>query len=436
DEDYLASAETISKFNNCDRALENFDLYYKPVYGERWPSIRISLLTAKKSCVIINNFVTENEYGDTFSDLGAVDILELARKRQTAYANKMNKTNIKQSSLDQADVLRNVSSDQYASQEDNYSNVSEEQNPVYDSIISETDRKNLDLFMPAQVVYSDHMEQRIEEVRQSIYTPQDVKVDIVQPAPVSLSVDLTALAFPPGDVNMFPEPKTQNRHFMLDASSILPVLALDLHAGNRLLDLCAAPGGKGLAALQTLKPDQVLCNDISKSRLNRLKSIMRLYVPDEHRVRIKTTLRDGQKFTQQEFDKVLVDVPCNTDRHSVLDGGRNLFSPARIQERIGLPKLQTELLLSGLQCVKVGGCVVYSTCTLSPAQNDGIVQSALDRLWRETNISVEIEDLAEFRHIFSDTLSFYDSCRFGQLVIPSLSKNFGPMYFCRIRRIS
>lgn len=79
---------------------------------------------------------------------------------------------------------------------------------------------------------------------------------------------------------------------------------------------------------------------------------------------------------------------------------------------------------------------MYSTCTISPVQNDGVIQDTLDRIWKETDMDVLVEDLGEFAQIFSDTFRFHDSCRFGQLVVPSLSQNFGPMYFCKLRRVA
>ena len=78
---------------------------------------------------------------------------------------------------------------------------------------------------------------------------------------------------------------------------------------------------------------------------------------------------------------------------------------------------------------------MYSTCTLSFAQNDGVIQQVLDEIWRSTNIELVIEDLTPMMTLFKKTFKFYDGCRFGQLVIPSLSSNYGPMYFCKINRI-
>ena len=91
---------------------------------------------------------------------------------------------------------------------------------------------------------------------------------------------------------------------------------------------------------------------------------------------------------------------------------------------------------AGIQACAPGGSIVYSTCTLAPTQNDGVIQAACEHIWKETNIDVAIVELDHIPKLFGDIFRFYTGCRYGQLVIPSLSCNFGPMYFCKIKRLS
>lgn len=90
---------------------------------------------------------------------------------------------------------------------------------------------------------------------------------------------------------------------------------------------------------------------------------------------------------------------------------------------------------AGIKACKPGGIIVYSTCTLSLPQNDGAVQAALEKICQETNIEVAIEDTGMIADHFRQTFNFYGKCRYGQLVVPNLTANFGPTYFCKLHRI-
>ncbi|KAF6110397.1 NOP2/Sun RNA methyltransferase 4 [Phyllostomus discolor] len=90
---------------------------------------------------------------------------------------------------------------------------------------------------------------------------------------------------------------------------------------------------------------------------------------------------------------------------------------------------------AGLLATKPGGYVVYSTCSLSHLQNEYVVQGTIELLTNQYSIEVRVEDLTHFRKLFMDTFSFFPSCQVGELVIPNLMANFGPMYFCKMCRL-
>ena len=99
---------------------------------------------------------------------------------------------------------------------------------------------------------------------------------------------------------------------------------------------------------------------------------------------------------------------------------------------------QSELLKNGLLHLAPGGSLVYSTCTLSPVQNDGVVHRVLAQIWEETNLNFEVEDLELAVKPFRFMCKMFgkkEGLKYGQLVVPSLPLNFGPMYFCKINRI-
>ncbi|XP_072505406.1 5-cytosine rRNA methyltransferase NSUN4 isoform X2 [Notamacropus eugenii] len=256
------------------------------------------------------------------------------------------------------------------------------------------------------------------------------------------SPNLRCYTFTRGDISRFHPSRISSLgvldYYLMDASSLLPVLAMGVQPGDTVLDLCAGPGGKTLALLLTGCCRHLAANDISGSRTQRLKQVLHSYA-SQYKSQVRVTSQDGRKWGDLErstYDRVLVDVPCTTDRHSVMEEDNNIFKRSRKTERQMLPMLQVQLLVAGLLATRPGGVAVYSTCTLSHLQNEYVVGGAIDILANQYQMDVQVEDLSCFRHLFQDTFSFFPSCHMGELVLPVLWANFGPMYFCRLRRLS
>ncbi|XP_073646340.1 5-cytosine rRNA methyltransferase NSUN4 isoform X3 [Tursiops truncatus] len=303
--------------------------------------------------------------------------------------------------------------------------------------------------------------------------PKNGQTAAPPPASWACSPNLRCFTFARGDVSRFPPARLGSLgvmdYYLMDAASLLPVLALGLQPGDTVLDLCAAPGGKTLALLQTGCCRNLAANDLSTSRAGRLQKVLHSYVPQDvrDRNRVRVTSWDGRKWGELEgdiYDRVfslvaeiqavwilteswlyhlsarevwvLVDVPCTTDRHSLHEEENNIFKRSRKKERQMLPMLQMQLLAAGLLATKPGGHVVYSTCSLSHLQNEYVVQGTIELLANQYDIKVHVEDLTHFRKLFMDTFSFFPSCQVGELVIPNLMANFGPMYFCKMCRMT
>ncbi len=92
--------------------------------------------------------------------------------------------------------------------------------------------------------------------------------------------------------------------------------------------------------------------------------------------------------------------------------------------------------MSALKAVKVGGVVVYSKCTLSPYENDEVVQRAIQRASKKHTIMSYIIDVEDAIGAFDNALNVNIHSNYGVLIIPSEKCNSGPMYTAKIERVS
>ncbi|MCD6536859.1 MAG: RsmB/NOP family class I SAM-dependent RNA methyltransferase [Thaumarchaeota archaeon] len=159
--------------------------------------------------------------------------------------------------------------------------------------------------------------------------------------------------------------------------SMAPVEVLNPKPGDIVLDLCAAPGSKSTQIAQLLGGEGVIvANDVHHERIKALSSNLQRFGV----INCVITLTDGRKypkFARGFFDKVLVDVPCSSLGIISKDWGiAKSWSSSLVQR---LSKIQYQLLAAGFDCLKPGGVLVYSTCTLTVEENELVV----DRLLKE-----------------------------------------------------
>ena len=169
------------------------------------------------------------------------------------------------------------------------------------------------------------------------------------------------------------------RGYIQNAASWLPVLALQPAAGERVLDLCAAPGGK-CSHIQAIAGGQadLICNDNSKPRLMKLQvNLKRLNVSAEY------MLADARHISRRQlevFDKILLDAPCSGEGLMSLNAGdTSLFDSWSVAHIRRLSDLQKRLILEAWRLLKPGGTLVYSTCTMAPEENEVVADWLLRR---------------------------------------------------------
>ncbi|XP_041730327.2 tRNA (cytosine(34)-C(5))-methyltransferase, mitochondrial [Coregonus clupeaformis] len=275
---------------------------------------------------------------------------------------------------------------------------------------------------------------------QPSFSPQPSSSPHPHPGPPPLPPSLQCFIHP-SPVRYPSPPHRQGQlklYYLLNAASLLPVLALGVEDGDRVLDLCSAPGGKALAILQTANPALLCCNETDPHRSDWLAKTLESFIPQWLSSTVTVSNQDGRIFGQSEagtYDKVLVDAPCSNDRRWLFSSGTGgeQEGVVRLRERARLPTLQTQLLKSALTAVRPGGVVVYSTCTLSRSENQEVVEAVLN-----TCPGVELQDLEEElalplqEHFTFATLGHTPSL--GLLVVPQQGQTWGPMFLSRIKR--
>jgi 16S rRNA (cytosine967-C5)-methyltransferase len=158
-----------------------------------------------------------------------------------------------------------------------------------------------------------------------------------------------------------------------DYASLQPATALNPQPGQRGLDLCAAPGGKTtqLAALMKNEGELIAC-DMDAERLQTLEELCRRLGVTVVTPRL---LRPKEDPPAGPFDAILVDVPCSNT--GVLGRRPEVRWRLKPDDLPHLVTLQTKLLLLAGERVKPGGVVVYSTCSIEPEENRGVVEAVL-----------------------------------------------------------
>jgi 16S rRNA C967 or C1407 C5-methylase (RsmB/RsmF family) len=168
--------------------------------------------------------------------------------------------------------------------------------------------------------------------------------------------------------------------YELDLASVLTACALPLEKGANWLDLCAAPGGKALTKIFALAGDaRTLANDVSAARVQRLKAVFHDYLPPEILAKTRVQHRDATKWRArgENFDAVLVDAPCSAEHHML--SKPKILGEWSANRSKTLAIRQHTLLCSALELVKPGGFILYSTCSISPFENDAVVERFLDK---------------------------------------------------------
>jgi 16S rRNA (cytosine1407-C5)-methyltransferase len=174
---------------------------------------------------------------------------------------------------------------------------------------------------------------------------------------------------------------SEKRIYVQNLASMLPPIVLGGEAEDRILDLTAAPGSKTLQIAEIAGPSaEIAAVELVKGRFFRLKANLENHGADF----VKVFLQDGTKvwrYRTEYFDRVLLDAPCSSEGRFRLDEPESFsyWGPKKNKEMV---RKQKALLYSAIQATAPGGKIVYSTCSLSVAENEGVISKMLTRFDR------------------------------------------------------
>lgn len=188
-----------------------------------------------------------------------------------------------------------------------------------------------------------------------------------------------------------------------EAVSMVPPLLLDVQPHHRVLDMCAAPGSKTFQLLEMIHSrvgpggvplGMVIANDSDVQRCHLLvHQTKRMCSPN-----IIVTNHEAQRFPSLRshvpggdslmFDRILCDVPCSGD--GTVRKAPDIWKKWNTGVGNGLHRLQIQIAMRGVALLKVGGKLVYSTCSLNPVENEAVVSAIL----RQSGGSMELLDVS------------------------------------------
>lgn len=245
------------------------------------------------------------------------------------------------------------------------------------------------------------------------------------------------------------------RPYFMDPASVVAALCFPSEKSLRLLDMCAAPGGKTLVTSLVMEKDaELISNERSPDRKNRLSKVVSESLPAEISSRVNVRLGDGATLCKRESEKfgsILLDAPCSSERH-VLKDPKYLseWSPSRIKT---LSMEQWALLSSAWRLLEDNGFLLYATCAISQSENDGVI-SRLIKKFPEAKIlgrnevekvfKANLESLKNhggkilpensedgeinLEKIFESA----EKTEFGFHILPDSSNGYGPLFFCAV----
>ena len=205
----------------------------------------------------------------------------------------------------------------------------------------------------------------------------------------------------------------EGKIYIQSISSMLPPLYMDLKDNDSVLDMTAAPGGK-TSLIASLKDVKITAIEKNKIRCDRLK-----YNLDKLGVKRVTVLNEDARNIDPlfKFDKILLDAPCSgTGTLNISDLDK--FDEELITRSV---KVQEILLNKAIELLKVGGTLLYSTCSILPIENEEQIKKVLSK-GNVKLVPLDPKDLPVLSNSLEGTITVLPTKEFEGFFISKLEK--------------
>jgi 16S rRNA (cytosine967-C5)-methyltransferase len=204
-----------------------------------------------------------------------------------------------------------------------------------------------------------------------------------------------------------------------DAGAQLVAEMLDVAEGNRVLDLCAAPGGKTCHILERYPTlDELVAVEVDEQRMQRVsENLQRLKLGSRAKLVVADARDSKDWWDGEEFDRILIDAPCSAS--GVIRRHPDIKTLRRDTDIEPLNKLQFEILMSAWQMLKPGGELLYITCSIFRDENQGQISNFLSKNQDAREMTIDA--------------NWGEACEHGRQLFPGEGDADG-FYFCRLKK--
>jgi len=217
------------------------------------------------------------------------------------------------------------------------------------------------------------------------------------------------------DVSLLPG-FTEGLVSVQDVAAQLSATLLDTEQGERVLDLCAAPGGKTCHILETTANVEMTAVELEPLRMQRLQQNL-----DRLGLRARLIVADATDvqgwWDRRLFDRILVDAPCSAS--GVIRRHPDIKSLRQADDLASLTVIQQQILAQAWGMLKPGGTLLYVTCSVLKRENE----QQIERLLSATEQATEVDIDENWGH----------SCRHGRQLLPGELDGDG-FYFARLKK--